>query len=49
VAYQPFYPAEDYHQHYAELHPDDAYIAYHDRPKVAALKKYFPALYRDIE
>ena len=47
--YKVFFPAEAYHQHYAELHPNDPYIAYNDRPKVAALKKQFPQLYRDIK
>ena len=42
-----FYPAEDYHQNYLALHPDDAYIVYNDIPKVAALKQKFPDLYSD--
>ena len=42
-----FYPAEDYHQHYAMLHPDSPYIATFDLPKVAALKTRFPSLYRE--
>lgn len=41
-----FYPAEDYHQDYARLHPDNPYIVTHDLPKVAALEKTFPGLYR---
>jgi len=41
-----FYPAEDYHQDYAEKHPDNPYIAINDLPKVANLKKAFPDLYR---
>ena len=40
-----FYEAEDYHQDYATLHPDDAYIAINDAPKVANLKKLFPDVY----
>ncbi len=40
-----FYAAEDYHQNYATLHPDDAYIAVNDLPKVADLRKQFPDLY----
>jgi peptide-methionine (S)-S-oxide reductase len=42
----PFYPAEDYHQNYATLHPDSFYIAYNDAPKVTALERLFPNLYR---
>jgi peptide-methionine (S)-S-oxide reductase len=42
-----FYRAEDYHQDYAELHPDQPYIAINDRPKVANLKKAFPEFYTD--
>jgi len=42
-----FYPAEAYHQDYATLHPDSAYIATYDLPKIANLKITFPELYRD--
>ncbi len=42
---QGFYPAEAYHQNYAELHPDNLYIRYNDAPKVANLKKDFPDMY----
>ena len=40
-----FYPAEDYHQHYADLHPYNPYILINDAPKVAKLEKQFPTLY----
>jgi peptide-methionine (S)-S-oxide reductase len=40
-----FYAAEDYHQDYATLHPDDSYIVINDAPKVANLKKLFPEIY----
>jgi peptide-methionine (S)-S-oxide reductase len=46
AAYKSFYPAEEYHQHYAERHPDEPYIAMFDAPKVANLKREFPQLYR---
>ena len=40
-----FYEAEPYHQNYLKNHPTDAYIVYHDLPKLDALKKKFPDLY----
>jgi peptide-methionine (S)-S-oxide reductase len=42
-----FWPAEAYHQNYAELHPDQPYIAINDAPKVVNLRKAFPELYTD--
>jgi peptide-methionine (S)-S-oxide reductase len=42
-----FYPAEDYHQDYATLHPHQPYIMFNDAPKVANLKVQFPELYRE--
>jgi len=42
-----FYRAEDYHQNYAELHPNDRYIAINDAPKVANLKKSLPQFFTD--
>lgn len=44
--YKGFFPAESYHQDYLLRHPDAAYIATYDLPKVAALKALFPADYR---
>ncbi len=41
-----FYAAEAYHQDYLTLHPAQPYIAINDLPKVAALKRLFPAAYR---
>jgi len=41
-----FYPAEAYHQGFARTHPFYPYIVINDRPKVAALQKRFPALYK---
>ncbi len=41
-----FYPAEAYHQDYARNHPYAPYILYNDRPKVAALQKRFPSLWK---
>jgi peptide-methionine (S)-S-oxide reductase len=42
-----FYRAEDYHQNYAELHPDQPYIVINDAPKVVNLKKNFPQFFTD--
>src|ERR1700728_4465409 len=42
-----FYDAESYHQHYADLNPDNPYILVCDRPKIAALKAQFPELFAD--
>jgi peptide-methionine (S)-S-oxide reductase len=41
-----FYPAEAYHQGFARKHPFFPYIVVNDRPKVAALQKKFPAVYK---
>ena len=38
---QGFYAAEDYHQDYLTLHPNQSYIAFNDIPKVENLKKIF--------
>ena len=43
---QAFYAAEPYHQDYLPRHPDEPYIVHHDLPKLAALQRTFPALYR---
>lgn len=40
-----FYPAEDYHQNYANLHPDSPYILMYDAPKLVALEQTYPELY----
>ncbi len=40
-----FYPAEAYHMHYADLHPHEPYIMFHDAPLIDAVKKHFPEFY----
>jgi len=45
VALQAFYPAERYHQDYAEHHPNEPYIAINDLPKLDHLKQTLPELY----
>jgi peptide-methionine (S)-S-oxide reductase len=41
-----FYPAEAYHQDFLVRHPAYPYIVINDLPKVAALKRLFPDVYR---
>lgn len=41
-----FYPAESYHQDYMEAHPYSPYIVAHDKPKVDALERLFPEVWR---
>jgi peptide-methionine (S)-S-oxide reductase len=43
---QPFYRAEEYHQRFAALHPNDPYIVINDAPKVRRLQQLYPALFR---
>lgn len=42
-----FYPAENYHQDYVKHHPNDPYIVINDLPKLSALRRQFPDLYRE--
>jgi len=46
VPLEQFYQAEAYHQDYAAKHPYEPYIAINDLPKVEALRKQLPDLYR---
>jgi peptide-methionine (S)-S-oxide reductase len=46
IEHGPFYPAESFHQDFGRRHPLYPYIVVNDRPKVAALKRKFPALYK---
>ena len=41
-----FFPAETYHQDFMKKNPFHPYILAHDRPKVAALKRMYPAQFR---
>lgn len=41
-----FYPAEAYHQDFYAHNPTDPYIVINDRPKVQALKRLFPAVWK---
>ncbi|HEY2107919.1 MAG TPA: peptide-methionine (S)-S-oxide reductase MsrA [Candidatus Binataceae bacterium] len=46
LALQHFYAAEDYHQNFLELHPDNPYIAANDLPKIDHLRSECPDLYK---
>lgn len=41
-----FYPAEAYHQDFLTRNPANPYIVVNDLPKIEALKRLFPDLYR---
>jgi len=42
VPFQKFWPAEDYHQGYYRLHPENPYIAHVSAAKVEHVRKAFP-------
>ena len=42
----PFYAAEAYHQDFMRKHPLYPYVVIHDRPKLAALKRTYPQLWK---
>ncbi len=42
-----FYAAEGYHQDYLIHHPGSLYIVINDQPKIAALHRLYPELYRE--
>ena len=44
VALKAFYPAEAYHQRFAERNPNYPYIAYVDKPIIDGLYTKFPEL-----
>ena len=46
IEHGSFYPAEAYHQDYARKHPLNPYVVINDRPKVAALKRAYPNLFK---
>jgi peptide-methionine (S)-S-oxide reductase len=45
-SYKAFYPAEGYHQDFMLNNPRHGYILRWDAPKVAALKRMYPGLYK---
>ena len=46
VPLKEFYPAEEYHQNFAERNPNHPYIVACDLPKLTEFKKQFPDLYK---
>lgn len=46
AALKSFFMAESYHQDYLVNHPNEPYIVYNDMPKLAALRKELPDLYK---
>jgi len=48
VPLRQFFAAEEYHQNYLARHPNQPYIVIHDKPKLEALRREFPALYRQV-
>jgi len=46
IEHSGFYAAEAYHQRFASKNPNYPYIAINDRPKLTALKRKFPSLYK---
>jgi peptide-methionine (S)-S-oxide reductase len=46
VPLKQFYAAEEHHQNYLALHPDQPYIVFNDLPKVEQLRKQFPDFYQ---
>ena len=42
-----FYPAEDYHQDYVTLHPNQPYVVIHDLPKIDNMRTMFPDYWRE--
>ena len=46
VAARTFYPAEEYHQDFMKKNPNNPYIKAWDAPKVEALQRLYPGLYR---
>jgi peptide-methionine (S)-S-oxide reductase len=47
VPFKAFYRAEDEHQGFVRLNPDNDYVVYNDLPKIRELKKKFPSLYQN--
>ena len=44
ISLPEFFPAEDYHQDYVKLHPDEGYVVVNSIPKIKKTKALFPEL-----
>lgn len=44
VPFKAFYPAEGYHQHFVQNHPDYPYVVFNDLPKLKHLRELYPQL-----
>jgi len=44
VQFRAFYPAEAYHQHFVQNHPDYPYVVFNALPKLKHLREQFPQL-----
>jgi peptide-methionine (S)-S-oxide reductase len=47
AALSGFYPAEQYHQDFVVHNPDNPYVVYNDKPKLAHLRERFPSLLKN--
>lgn len=49
ASFQQFWPAEEYHQGYYRLHPNQGYIAHVSQPKVEKFRHTFPNLLKPAD
>jgi len=47
--YRGFWPAEDYHQNYEMLHPENPYVQKVSRPRIEKVRESFPELLKDTK
>lgn len=44
IPFEKFWPAEDYHQNYIKLHPNETYVVYESIPRIKRFQKQLPDL-----